>query len=1027
MAPQEERYLTHSASEARQCTAEAIPAAWPYSRVINNKVHPYPEQSLEAASHVLERTVTPEAHRYFTRIVQVAQSELEKLLIHKVQHIFDPVRAESLKDSPLQGVPDGFADSRMKLLEKGRHGLGRLRSHDPTNSKAKSIVEGQQLTAYVVTVLSRIMVDFSRFADTVLRWQREPAGLTDHFKRKEPGEEAPVGGKSDRNGFFEFDDVVQRLERQDKLNTELENKYSNILAELRERKRQFLRERAVFKERLRLLSVHARETGDGKLAQLLTHDVQFYEEGGMSIEDLKDQYERKLAEQKKAYEDKVQQRDADIITLKQDVAGLNATIEDLKNRKKVDPLAAKVEKLERALEEADEALRKALEENATLKVANDGLIMQVESLKAALEAKTKELHQAREAAELAEGKLKDLERQVAELQKKLEVAQKHAKATQAKPTLVRQVLRGLTVSIEPEPPDDRLEQAEKALRESRAKVEELSAEVARLQEALDAAASRSIPTPETATTTCQTDLWEPNKKELEEALAREAALRAELAALRAEVDELVRQAALAGAAPEKAATRDIGVGTPPVVKQEKKEVQQEEPLQEQLSDITEVQSSAPPPPPPPPEKVDWGPPGPPAMTEKELRMMFEYPRVRTLGGGWLQALDRSGRSKSPGASFGGNAEGHPQSRSPDHVPFPEETDPRPGSPQQPIWPKKQMPPELVSSGLGRGRSPSPPLDMPTPSPLPLAVKAKRSTVCGSPPPRWPAESRSKSPGAPPRERSPLVPEATSDSKDVGVSMSEVYTETELMSSGDLWRRGTYRSGHPLGGSATLEAPRLPEPNIDASFVLSGERPPSALAAARAYAEASMAAAGVHPPSNPPALGRQQCATSPSRASEAEDRTKSPPRPSGSPPPERPAVANIDMMSFATTLPEMSAGRDVFNRRHSEVRSSYGGGFIVASAEGGSKRQAARSGGPVSQASRGRDETMRRAASGPCLGTTDSGRAGNRPGSATKQLRPTSASNQGRLRRGLSRPTSAAKLPEVGRNTSAVKPPWPQSG
>jgi len=254
-----------------------------------------------------------------------------------------------------------------------------------------------------------------------------------------------------------------------------------------------LRERAVFKERLRLLSVHARETGDGKLAQLLTHDVQFYEEGGMSIEDLKDQYERKLAEQKKAYEDKVQQRDADIITLKQDVAGLNATIEDLKNRKKVDPLAAKVEKLERALEEADEALRKALEENATLKVANDGLIMQVESLKAALEAKTKELHQAREAAELAEGKLKDLERQVAELQKKLEVAQKHAKATQAKPTLVRQVLRGLTVSIEPEPPDDRLEQAEKALRESRAKVEELSAEVARLQEALDAAASRSIP------------------------------------------------------------------------------------------------------------------------------------------------------------------------------------------------------------------------------------------------------------------------------------------------------------------------------------------------------------------------------------------------------------------------------------------------------------------------------------------------------------------------------------------------------
>ncbi|CAE8692537.1 unnamed protein product, partial [Polarella glacialis] len=269
---------TQTAMEPR-ASLNALPAPWPYSRVINNK-----EPGLEATSLVVLRTVTPEAHAYFNRIVQVAQNELEKLLIHKVQNIFDPVQDGQLGLAAMK-APVGLAEKRRCLPSA---------KDDPHRSKVKSALEGQQLTAYVVSVIGRIMVDFSRFADVVLRWQRKSAGADDKVTFGQIPEKLPAEGTDS----VWFREMVDRLERQDKQNTELESKYSGVANELRERKRQFLRERSIWKERLRNLQAHARESGDRALDKLLYHDVQFYAEvGERSVEDVQDEYERKLVEQ----------------------------------------------------------------------------------------------------------------------------------------------------------------------------------------------------------------------------------------------------------------------------------------------------------------------------------------------------------------------------------------------------------------------------------------------------------------------------------------------------------------------------------------------------------------------------------------------------------------------------------------------------------------------------------------------------------------------------------------------------------
>lgn len=139
---------------------------------------------------------------------EVTESELQKLLIHKVQNLFDP-----MSDPHPQKDPQGSVSSVNLLKEK------------PT-------AEGQHLSAYIVTVLSRIMVDFSCFADLVLRWQlnipekkgpKRPA--TAGQVTFETGARCP--SRSDQSLEWleaHCQPILERLERQDQQNTELEAK-----------------------------------------------------------------------------------------------------------------------------------------------------------------------------------------------------------------------------------------------------------------------------------------------------------------------------------------------------------------------------------------------------------------------------------------------------------------------------------------------------------------------------------------------------------------------------------------------------------------------------------------------------------------------------------------------------------------------------------------------------------------------------------------------------------------------------------
>mmetsp|Transcript_19642 Transcript_19642/g.34790 ORF Transcript_19642/g.34790 Transcript_19642/m.34790 type:complete len:1007 (-) Transcript_19642:69-3089(-) len=992
MAPMEEAALVpvkpkmpHSSIEARLCAVEANPAPWPYSRVVNNK-----ELGLEAASQVVQRTVTPEAHVYFRRIVEVAQSELEKLLINKVQHIFDPVRADSLKKTPLQDVPNSIAGVKRDLLDKG--------FVDPQKCKVKSAVEGQQLTAYVVSVLSRIMVDFSRFADTVLRWQRDTSGaLQPHGDRGQTPSEMFQGI---------YGDLVERLERQDKLNTELENKYSNILAELRERKRQFLRERAVFKDRMRLVQAHARACDDKNLMQLCVHDVQFYDEGGISIEDLKDEYERKLMQQEIAFQAKLKEKESEVLEQKKEVERLQELVDELKNRKLNDNSAGWEKKLERAeqyLQEAEEALARAHEENETLKAANDGLMMQVEGLKAHVEAKDGKIQEQAVALAMAETKMTELRTEISDLRAQLAAAEAAAqkKAPQEspkkKPMLMPQYLRNLGKGLES---DDRLEKAQAALLAAQEEVKALrrdsDAEIERLQRALSSAASEIAPSekPPCAFGQTQTDPYEPNKSELAESRRREADLQDQLSMLQREIEDL--KAALEAKRPEipveaapkkKAPTRDFGIGDGlAIVKEEVKEpvIHRQLIPDDTVSDVSTL----------PPPRGPSGPPMPGAgMSEEELRAMFEYPRVRALGGGWLQALDKGHKSQRPGQSFT-TAE---TDRSPYSTGMPQAVEPRSSSPPEFTWPKQSMPPELMSQALRRGRSPSPLENVNRePSLLPITEKAKRSTVCSSPPPHWPAPERSKSPEQRLRERSPtLLQDVMEEASDWQGTPPEMTMELEPMSSGEAWRRSTNSSGHPLahaGGIGMSGRPASPE----FDFVLEGERPPSAVAGfGRTHNSQASDASTLLRTSPPPAYANE-----------------SPQAPS-----EKPAVATVDMLSFAIDLPSSGGGGGSFGSSGfrgalgDQVRSSYGGGFVMASL---AKQADARSMDP----SRGRDATMRRSASGPDA-------TGERPGNAAQMSRPGTATRQGaRLQKGSTRPGSAAKLPEVpgkARPAGALRP------
>lgn len=331
-APRSSRSDYFALTSARD-SARYSPATWPHPHafVAASKG----EQSLEIASQVLERYVTPEAHNYFRRIVQVTQSELEKLLVYKIQQLFDPVAPPTSAEMALEELGSRVsmklqlpgASAVAALADAERRASGGTCSHFRSDLKEKAASEGRELTKHLVGCVGRILADFGRFADTVLRWQQQGG----------PSAAGPIGETGAPESNLATEEIVERLERQNRQNSALEAKYCTACTELRDNRRAFLRERALWREQLLKLKIILKRSRDPSLVTLLDHDVQFF--GGdlnksdhLSDEEMISQYEAKLAQLIEDYEDKIHALKEEMALLRDKVAQMEEREDRMKRR-----------------------------------------------------------------------------------------------------------------------------------------------------------------------------------------------------------------------------------------------------------------------------------------------------------------------------------------------------------------------------------------------------------------------------------------------------------------------------------------------------------------------------------------------------------------------------------------------------------------------------------------------------------------------------------------------------------------------
>lgn len=487
------------------------PATWSFPRVLPSK-----GTDLEASFKVVERTLCPEAQEYFKRIIAVARSEMEKVMTHKVQQLIDPV----LKSITEESRGEAAGKAKLSYGDGWLNAAASARSFsNPQRVKVKSASEGQQLAAYMASLLGRVMADFGRFADLVLRWKVEHEGAgADQNPLGDSAQETPGDAKDALPQNSVLDDLIERLERQDKRNSELEAKYTAICSELKEKKRDFLREKFVWWEKFRKVKAYLHDTGDRTLYELLSHEVEFYvdDEGRPQpvIEDNSAMYERKMAKMKDDYEDKIKNLEDMMEAARHEIERLNsATLAARRRNQKGEETADKLlhaaeacEILEKEKADLEAALTKALAELEELKESSSQMTLQVARLRASgEEAEELRAEKAQEQAELLQlrSEVESLRWKLEEATRALEETRRggnQAKASQVSSVTVPssapssspasapqrkkkivKVLKELSVCIMP---DGSWEEAQEELRKAKEQVQsEKAPEPAELQDA----------------------------------------------------------------------------------------------------------------------------------------------------------------------------------------------------------------------------------------------------------------------------------------------------------------------------------------------------------------------------------------------------------------------------------------------------------------------------------------------------------------------------------------------------------------
>jgi uncharacterized coiled-coil protein SlyX len=420
--------------------------------------------------------VTPEAHSYFLRIVKVTQSELEKLLVYKIQHLLAaPVAPSILGATALEELgtavtarlqmPGASTAAHIAEIE-GRKSCGSLR-HRSTQEKA--VEEGRELTKYLISMMGRILADFGRLADTVLRWQLEKGAMYsgglnvndcrdgDTFQLTEP-ENIPKTSN-------DFKDFLERLERQDRQNSELEAKYNKVVDEQHTDRRAFMRERQLWREQLRQLKARLKRSKDPSLASLLDHDVQFFDGGEdrgeeEDIEDLRQRYEDRIARMQEDYEERITELESLLEKLRLKLQAL----EERAARKSSEVRSASKESKSEAGADMEELMRLRQELEAS-KAENESLREELGRLQAQLQEAQEERSRLQDALSKYYA---DLESQPQRVH-----ASTQASAPETRPVrrLKTEILQRLSIDIAPIELPPLLD--EEALEEARAKILEL--------------------------------------------------------------------------------------------------------------------------------------------------------------------------------------------------------------------------------------------------------------------------------------------------------------------------------------------------------------------------------------------------------------------------------------------------------------------------------------------------------------------------------------------------------------------------
>jgi len=278
---------------------------------------PSAEPSIEGVSQVLRRIVTPEAFNHFERILRVANVELEKLLVFRTQSMIDPVGASALtlqEDDARRDIEE--EDRRTEVLKE--FGVATKQTRRPT-ANDWAIEESHALKHYLTGVLGRIILDFTKYAETVLRWRRDDADDT-------LGE----GNGSVKMTETEHEDLMKKLEQHEFAYSTLESKCNALAVELRDNRRAFLREKLVWKEQLRKIMAHLPEQEQARVMRKGLHQsVEFYDESNnvADAEAVRDEYEMLILQIK-------EEQNARAEVLKSEIEHLHRKIEEQEEAKR---------------------------------------------------------------------------------------------------------------------------------------------------------------------------------------------------------------------------------------------------------------------------------------------------------------------------------------------------------------------------------------------------------------------------------------------------------------------------------------------------------------------------------------------------------------------------------------------------------------------------------------------------------------------------------------------------------------------